>query len=271
MEQEVFNNLLTLFHENKLAHAYLFETKNVEKCYQNIILLIKRILCSSKYADNCNKCAKCHLIDEGNMPSIVTIEPSGKSIKAESINNLKKAFATKPVYTTHNIYIIKYPEKMNDTSFNKMLKFLEEPEENILGFYITQNKDSVASTIVSRCELIKLTDNAKSLQGGLTEEEFASCQKLAGEYYQKLEDKTSNITWYNNTVILKELTTQEQIVCLLNLIYNTYELKFRETKDFNIIKKLKIIEKYLNELNYNMNLGLLLDSFAIEMGEANGL
>ena len=45
---------------------------------------------------------------------------------------------------------------MNDTSFNKMLKFLEEPEDNILGFYITRNKDSVANTIVSRCELIKM-------------------------------------------------------------------------------------------------------------------
>ena len=72
-------------------------------------------------------------------------------------------------------------------------------------------------------------------------------------------------------MVLKQLTTQEQIVCLLNLIYNTYEFDFRKSKDFNIIKKLEIIEKYLSELNYNMNLSLLLDSFVIEMGEANGL
>ncbi len=271
MEQEVFNNLLTLFRENKLAHAYLFETKDVEKCYKELIQFIKKLLCSMEYEENCSKCDICHQIDEGTIPSIITIEPDGKSIKTDAINNLKKAFSLMPVYTPYNIYIIKYPEKMNDTSFNKMLKFLEEPEDNILGFYITRNKDSVANTIVSRCELIKMFDEQKRLQGSLSNEEFTLCQNIANEYYEKLENGKENLTWYNLNVVLKQLTTQEQIVCLLNLIYNTYEFDFRKSKDFNIIKKLKIIEKYLSELNYNMNLGLLLDSFVIEMGEANGL
>lgn len=271
MKEEVFNNLLTLFRENKLAHAYLFETKDVEECYKELIIFIKKLLCSTEYAEKCDKCEICHLIDEGNIPSIITVEPDGKSIKTDAINNLKKAFSVMPVYIPYNIYIIKYPEKMNDTAFNKMLKFLEEPEDNILGFYITYNKDSVASTIVSRCELIKLTDTTSSNQGNLSDEEYELCNSLAKEYYQKLESSAQDITWYNSTVILKELTSQEQIVCLLKLIYNTYGTKFHENKDFIIIKKLKIIEKYLSELNYNMNTSLLLDSFALEMGEVDGL
>ena len=37
-----------------------------------------------------------------------------------------------------------------------MLKFLEEPEQNILGFFITNNANNVISTIRSRCEVIKV-------------------------------------------------------------------------------------------------------------------
>ncbi len=271
MEQEIFNNLLTIFRENKLAHAYLFETKNVDKCYDDVILLIKKMVCSLEYSDNCNKCAKCHLIDERTMPSVVTIEPSGKMIKTESINNLKKAFSSMPTYTSHNFYIIKYPEKMNDTSYNKMLKFLEEPEDNIIGFFISSNKDSVASTILSRCELIKITDENGFSQGNLSDEEYEECTRISKEYFTMLEAHEKNISWYNTTTVLKQLPTQEQIVCFLNLIYNIYELKFHETKDFKIVKKLKIIEKYLSQLNYNVNISLLLDSFAVEMGEVDEL
>ena len=271
MKQEVFDNLLNVYRENKLAHAYLFETKDIEKCYQELLIFIKKMLCKSDYHVNCQNCEICHLIEEGNIPSIITIEPDGKNIKTDSINNLKKIFSMKPSYIPYNIYIIKYPEKMNATSFNKMLKFLEEPEEDILGFYITYNKDMVASTIVSRCELIKIKESTYDKQGNLTDEEYALCQRLAQEYYEKLENKQKNITWYNTTVLLKELTSQEQFVCFFNLIYNIYELKFQNTKEKILLKKLKLIENYLNKLNYNMNLSLLLDSFVIEMGEINEL
>ena len=108
------------------------------------------------------------------MPNIITIEPDGKSIKKDAVENLKKVFSLKPTYMPFNIYIIKYPEKMNASAYNKMLKFLEEPEEGIIGFYISKNKDNVASTIISRCELVKSYYNNinSSDVSGMSEEEY---------------------------------------------------------------------------------------------------
>lgn len=268
---ELFAELLEIYRENKLAHAYLFETNNVDKCYQDIKSLIKKMICQNSYEDSCVKCELCHQVDDNSLPSIISIEPDGKSIKKDVIENLKKAFSLKPTYTPFNIYIMKYPEKMNATAFNKMLKFLEEPEEDIIGFYISENKDNVASTIVSRCEVVKsYYDNDANNNFSLDNETYQMVLAIKDEYFQKLEKNSPDINWYNCTVILKKLPSQEQIVCLLKLIYNTYEQFFHESKNTITLKKLKIVSKYLEMLNYNVNTALLLDSFVIEMGEVNG-
>ena len=41
----------------------------------------------------------------------------------------------------------KNAEKLNGSSANAMLKFVEEPTEGILGFFITNNKDVIIPTI----------------------------------------------------------------------------------------------------------------------------
>ena len=121
--KEVVKNLIDLYREKKLAHAYLIETNNITKCYEDIKVIIKNINCFHEYKENCSECNLCHLIDENTLPSFITIEPDGKNIKKESIEFLKNAFSKVPIYTENNIYVIKYAEKMNGTAFNKMLKF----------------------------------------------------------------------------------------------------------------------------------------------------
>ena len=43
---------------------------------------------------------------------------------------------------------------MNDTASNKLLKTIEEPSENIIGFLLTSNIDIILPTIKSRCEIL---------------------------------------------------------------------------------------------------------------------
>lgn len=269
MDNSVFDNLYNIFRENKFSHAYLFETNDIEGCYLKVKELIKKIICEKDYTEKCAKCELCHLVDENLLPSIITIEPDGKKIKKEAIEDLKKAFSLMPTYIPYNIYIIKYPEKMNDTAFNKMLKFLEEPEDNILGFYITDNKDNIASTIISRCEVLKYFpgNNNTNFKANISEEEYNSVLEIIDDYFNKIEKKDKNILWYNSTVVLKTLPSHEQIVCLLNLIYNKYVDLFKKDMSRCTLKKMKIVAKYLEQLNYNVNSSLLLDSFAIEIGD----
>ncbi|MBQ6840861.1 MAG: hypothetical protein IJO63_01940 [Bacilli bacterium] len=270
----VVNNLITLYREKKLAHAYLIETNNIVKCYEDVKKIVMGICCPSNFQDNCSECNLCHLIKENNLPSLITVEPDGKNIKKEAIENLKSSFSKIPVYTENNIYIIKSPEKMNDTAFNKMLKFLEEPEDNIIGFFITENKDNVANTIVSRCEILKINykSNSDSDVLGVDEDTYNRYFELAQEYQNMLEKNDSSIVWYNNSVLAKELSNRTEITIFLKLLFNLYMENVKvnhEDREF-VFKKVKIISKYLEQLNYNVNTSLLLDSLAIEMGELYG-
>ena len=274
METEILvNQLINLYREKKMAHAYLVETNNINKCFNDIIKVIKGICCNDKYIENCTKCNICHLIEQNSLPSLIIIEPDGKNIKKEAIENLKSSFSTKSAYTENNIYIIKYPEKMNDTAFNKMLKFLEEPEDNIIGFYLTENKDNVANTIVSRCEILKFNylNNNKSDILGLTTDEYDRFKNLAKIYKSMLDENNSTIIWYNNSVLAKELQNRNEIIVFLRILFDLYDEQIDENVNSKTIlyKKISILSKYLEQLNYNVNTTLLLDSLAIEIGEAH--
>ena len=58
----------------------------------------------------------------------------------------------------------------------------------------------------------------------------------------------------------------------LNKNYNQEIINIYEIKDENkeIISKLNIITKFLQDLSYNVNMELLLDKFVIEMRENHG-
>ena len=276
ISNEVIKNLVNIYHENKLSHAYLIETNNIEKTTEDLKLFIKVISCNQNYLDNCTKCNLCHLIDENNLPSMIIIEPIGNTIKKEQIDNLKICFSKKPIYTSNNIYLIKNAEKMNDSSFNKMLKFLEEPEDNIIGFFITENKDNIAPTIISRCEILKNYYESTSVNEkiGLKEEEYQKLYNLAINLINKIELSSNDLIWYNNYELQKELTNRIDVINYLKIIFDIYNnlLLNNIALDFkvsNINLKINIVLKYLEELNYNVNTKLLLNSLIIEMGQLN--
>ena len=51
--------------------------------------------------------------------------------------------------------VINDVELLNTSAANSILKFLEEPEENIIAILITSNRNLVINTIVSRCQVIR--------------------------------------------------------------------------------------------------------------------
>ena len=135
---DIFANLLARYHENKLAHAFLLESNDTDRCYLDVLDFVKNI-CKESASDEVDICS---LIDNNNLPSLITIEPDGQFIKKEQILDMMERFSTKPIYSDNNIYIIRNAERFNSSSANTLLKFLEEPEDNILGIFITNNKVS---------------------------------------------------------------------------------------------------------------------------------
>ena len=280
MEVNVLENLVKYYHENKISHAYLIETNNLEKCYLDLLEVIKQIFCQNEYNKECNKCNICNLVNQNYLPSLVVISPDGMNIKKEQIVELKNKFSTVP------IYVIKNAEKLNGASANTMLKFLEEPEQNILGFFITNNANNVISTIRSRCEVIKVLYDIHELDiNNITNDINKDKFDVAIEYLFKIEVEKKLGIMYNRDVVLNKFSEREDIKTVFKIIFIIYEELLKKVMgldnkfDFEkinelssldkdkVLRRINLVTKFIDDIDSNVNVELLLDKFVIELGD----
>lgn len=288
---KIHNEFLKIYNNycnKKNSHAFLIVTNNIDKCIDELIVLLKKIYCTYEYELNCKKCNLCNIIDKGNFPNIKLIEPDGTTIKKEQIKNLKYAFSTNSQFSELNTYIIKNAEKMNKESNNSILKFLEEPDSNIVGFFITNNKNNILDTIISRCENIVINYDVSKISDeiGLSEKMYNEMLQLLREYLYELEVEKSKSILINREIILSEYTEKIDIINIIKIIFKIYNNalynKLQNDKilfeNFDYIynqnyktlkKKNDLLVDILNQLNFNVNIELVLDRFIIEIGEIN--
>ena len=251
--------IIKQYEKNMLSHAFLIETNNIDKCLDDVKEIVK-VINKTNDSNNLEK-----LIDLNNLPSLVIIQPDGMFIKKGQLEELETKFSTKPVFSKYNTYIILNADKMNDSSANTILKFLEEPESNIIGFLLVNNKENVLPTIKSRCEIVhvdykedKIVDEDKS--------------DLVDLYIKKIYN--TNDYLINKDIILSKYTERTDIEEILSILFDKYYKLYKE--EINDEKKrdkygkiLDIVQNKLNILRYNGNIELLLDSLVIEMRRCN--
>ena len=288
MKVEALEKIVKYYHENKLSHAYLLETNNLDKCFEDLKKVIKNIVCQNEFSEKCSKCNLCNLIDQNYLPSLIVIEPDGMNIKKEQVLELKKQFSMVPVYTKDNIYVIKKAEKLNGASANTMLKFLEEPEPNIIGFFITDNANNVISTIKSRCEVVKVFYNEHELDiNSIFSESYKDYFSVALNYLYKLEVEKTDIIMYNRDVVLCKFKERDDIKLIFKIILIMYEELYKKVMGFenkfnfdslqslcnlgtkDILKRISLVIKFIDDIDSNASVELLLDKFVIELGDYN--
>ena len=280
--------IINKYNEQQLAHAFLLETNDYHKCLRDVLEVVKNIMCQNEYKEACeNNCNICHLIEQGNLPSFQTVETKDANIKKSQIIDLKKQFQAKSIYSDYNIYIIKEAEKLTKASANTMLKFLEEPDGQVVGFFITNNQEKILETIRSRCLQMKIhyTYGNVNEELQLDEDTYKRYLEIIEEYVKILESDSVSLIFQNKNLILDNFKERTEITSFFNILLAIYEsvldkvLQNKELpKEFEIftyitknktkkiIEKLNIINEVLANLAYNPNLELLLDKFVIEMG-----
>lgn len=267
----VFDNLLKRYHENKLAHAFLLETNDISRCYEDVLNFIKKLCCPHTFSIECKEnCNLCSLIDADNLPSLITINPDGQFIKKGQILDMMEKFSTKPVFTNFNIYVIREAERFNSSSANTLLKFLEEPEDNILGIFITNNKENVISTIRSRCQIFSCYYNG-NIADNLNDDILTDVKLYLNAIYNNKDDLL-----YNKTHMSGYYSDRKDweiffntMLYYLNDCYSSDRLdKIELVKNIskcNLVKVIILIEEILKYIKSNGNIDLILDRFVIEM------
>ena len=129
---------------NRISHAYIIQLKNYGDDFVLVKSFVKAILCKEKRKVSelfdCKLCNICNLIDNDNYPDLCVIEPEGKEIKKSQLVGLQKEFNNKSLLDNKRIYILKEADKLNESAANTILKFLEEPSDDIVAILVTTNR-----------------------------------------------------------------------------------------------------------------------------------
>lgn len=166
-QKEVIQILTNSYKKNKLTHAYIFDGEKGTGCMSAALYFACMLLCKSEVKP-CLKCSTCIRIKEKAHPNVTIIEPINGTIKKEQVTDLIKEFSMSSLEDGPRIYIISEAEKLNPSSSNALLKFLEEPVPNRYAIILTNNYRSLLDTIISRCQLIHF----KPLKISKTVEEY---------------------------------------------------------------------------------------------------
>ncbi|OYW66757.1 MAG: hypothetical protein B7Z25_07510 [Aerococcus viridans] len=89
-------------------------------------------------------------------------KPESNAIKIDQVRELKHRMSMSSTEGNHQIFVIHEAEKMTTGAANSLLKFIEEPYENMHIFLITSNQDALLPTILSRCQMIHFPELRKA-------------------------------------------------------------------------------------------------------------
>ncbi len=123
-------------------------------------------------------------------PDLTWVRPSGAAeMLVSDIEEPVVAAATRtPFESARRVFVIESVERMNDQAANRMLKTLEEPPAFAHLLLLTDRREDVLATILSRCQQVRFDPLpsqriaeglASDGPGGVTGEQALACARLA--------------------------------------------------------------------------------------------
>lgn len=300
--QEIVTKLLlNSLNNNRLSQAYLFVCDDIDYIFYYSKDFVKEIIKKSNLSqeklDNIF-----NRIDKNEYNELKIIESQGQFIKKEQLIELQNSVQNKPVEANKIVYIIKNAEKLNSSSANCILKFLEEPSDDIIALLLTNNLNMVLPTIKSRCQIlnfkneISILNDEDRLKRNLfveslekDDEEIENIINKCILFIENLESKKLSTVIYIKELLWDNFKTNEDINILfgfmtylyidsiykimnkdikyMNKYINLIDLIIEKNEINDIITKINIIENLKLCLKSNVNSKLIFDKMIIEFSE----
>ena len=278
-QQLFYEQAIVPLNSGRNNHAYLIETNNNEDKLVDTYLneFYKQLLICGLNESNevgISKEKLINLLENKSYPDLLEIKPENNVIKKEQLLEMMEKFSNKSVYGTYQIYVIHHAEMLNLSSANTILKFLEEPENNIIAVLLSTHRYKVLPTILSRCtvmtlkqeksNMIDVNDNQiliKLLNNLLIDTEPLII--LFNDYYESLF-QTKELSLDTLKKISKILQYYIQTNDLSSLSIKSSDINLNK---FQLLEIVSIIDEFSVKLQYNVNIKLWLDSLLIKLTE----
>ncbi|HCA01835.1 MAG TPA: DNA polymerase III subunit gamma/tau, partial [Halomonas campaniensis] len=149
--------LVNALDQGRLHHAYLFTgTRGVGKTTLARILA-KCLNCTANGRGNegitstpCGKCDSCRAIDEGRFVDLIEVDAASRT-KVEDTRELLDNVQYAPTQGRYKVYLIDEVHMLSTSSFNALLKTLEEPPPHVKFLLATTDPQKLPATVLSRC------------------------------------------------------------------------------------------------------------------------
>ena len=159
---KILSNALSL---GRVHHAYLFSgTRGVGKT-SIARLLAKGLNCETGItATPCGECDNCRDIELGRFVDLLEIDAASRT-KVEDTREILDNIQYLPTKGRFKVYLIDEVHMLSRSSFNALLKTLEEPPEHVKFLLATTDPQKLPITILSRCLHLHLNVLDTSLIG----------------------------------------------------------------------------------------------------------
>ena len=232
MKEENIKYLSNVIDENKLSHAFLVESNN----YEDVMNSVFKLFLEKKMIFNIDDI-------EYNI-SVRILRPIDNLIDKDQILNLQEFLSTMSFDGYYKLFFILNAGLMNEQSVNKLLKVLEEPNEKVVGFLISDNSNELLPTLISRCQVLKNDIDASNVEVD--------------------EDIFNNLCKFKNFNFEDYIKFKVVVSKLDKVVINNLFLKYLAYLDNeNDIFYLKVND-FLNNIRYNVNIDLALDKLYFE-------
>ena len=141
---------------NRLHHAFLFTgTRGVGKTTLARIFA-KSLNCERGVSSEpCGECSICQEVDQGNFVDLIEIDAASRT-KVEDTREILDNVQYAPTRGRYKIYLIDEVHMLSNSSFNALLKTLEEPPAHVKFLLATTDPQKLPVTVLSRCLRLQL-------------------------------------------------------------------------------------------------------------------
>ncbi len=181
-QAHVVKALTFALENNQVHHAYLFTgTRGVGKT-SIARIFAKSLNCERNgvSAHPCGECENCREIKSGKFVDLIEVDAASRT-GVDETRELIDSVAYLPTKGRYKIYLIDEVHMFSKSSFNALLKTLEEPPEYVKFILATTDPEKLPITILSRC----LQFNLKSLTKAQIRQHLANICEAESIRYDK--------------------------------------------------------------------------------------
>ncbi len=244
-QESITQTLRNALEHDRLHHAYLFSGARGVGKTTTARLLAKALNCHKTdkpnilpcRTDDADACPSCIEISESRSMDVLEIDAASHTGVDDIRDTILEGINIRPARDRYKVFIIDEVHMLSKSSFNALLKTLEEPPPNVMFVMATTELHKVPETILSRCQefefrtipLQKIFDRLRIIADAeKIEVDDAALKEIARSGEGSMRDAQSNfdqvISFSGEKISVADVTTalglagSEMLIKLLSAI-----------------------------------------------------